>query len=571
MLYAVLAALPILVVAVFLVGLKWPASRVMPLSLLTAVVLALTVWQVPGLQVLAFGVKGGQIAVDLLYIIFGAILLLNTLQQSGAIDTIRAGFHQISPDRRVQAIIVAWLFGSFIEGAAGFGTPAAVAVPLMVALGFPPLAAVVSGVIIQSTPVSFGALGTPILLGMATGLNIREGFGDDSVIQQAALAAGLLSDDSQTAAVLLQRIAIRVAVLHAIIGTLIPLILVSVLTRFYGAERSFRTGLRCWKFALFAAFAMTIPSVTTAILLGPEFPSLFGGLIGLTIVASAARRGWLVPTGDPWQFPDETAWPAEWSSPEMHMASASKPQRRMGLPMAWAPYLLLAVLLVAFRLPQLPINHWVNNDPAVTLEIKNLWGTDATLSLKPLALPGTVFLLVVAATFFLHGMDHRQMKDAVIQSLRTTAKASVALIFTVPMVQIFLNSGSGAEGALPKMPLVLANEVASLAGGMWPLFSSFAGGMGAFIAGSNTVSNMMLSSFQFGVGQKISVDPFWIVALQAVGGAAGNIICVHNVVAASAVVGLVGREGQIIRRTFPVFVYYAGFAGILGMLIVNLS
>ena len=80
---------------------------------------------------------------DLLYIIFGAILLLNTLKQSGAVDVIRSGFHRVSPDKRIQAIIVAWLFGSFIEGAAGFGTPAAVAVPLLVALRFPPLAAVV--------------------------------------------------------------------------------------------------------------------------------------------------------------------------------------------------------------------------------------------------------------------------------------------------------------------------------------------------------------------------------------------------------------------------------------------
>ena len=106
----------------------------------------------------------------ILWIIFGAILLLNTLKHSGGITAIRNGFSGISPDRRVQAIIVAWLFGSFIEGASGFGTPAAVAVPLLVGLGFPGLAAVTAGMIIQSTPVSFGAAGTPILIGVNTGL-----------------------------------------------------------------------------------------------------------------------------------------------------------------------------------------------------------------------------------------------------------------------------------------------------------------------------------------------------------------------------------------------------------------
>ena len=110
--------------------------------------------------------KGLLIAGELLYIIFGAILLLNTLRYSGGLRIIRRSFENISSDRRIQVIIVAWLFGSFIEGAAGFGTPAAVAVPLLVGLGFPPLAAVVAGMMIQSTPVSFGAVGTPILVGV---------------------------------------------------------------------------------------------------------------------------------------------------------------------------------------------------------------------------------------------------------------------------------------------------------------------------------------------------------------------------------------------------------------------
>ena len=166
----ILALLPIITVAVFLVGLRWPASRAMPLSYIVAAGLALLVWQVPAVQVVAASINGLIVAFTLLYIIFGAILLLNTLQESGAIRTIRQGFTDITPDRRVQVIIIAWLFGSFIEGSAGFGTPAAVAVPLLVGLGFPGMAAVMSGMIIQSTPVSFGALGTPILVGVNTGL-----------------------------------------------------------------------------------------------------------------------------------------------------------------------------------------------------------------------------------------------------------------------------------------------------------------------------------------------------------------------------------------------------------------
>ena len=172
---AILSLLPIISVAIFLVMLRWPASRAMPIAYVVAAALALFVWQLPIPKILAASVNGLIIAGTLIYIIFGAILLLNTLQQSGAMNTIRQGFSDITPDRRIQVIIIAWLFGTFIEGSAGFGTPAAVAVPLMVGLGFPAMAAVVAGMIIQSTPVSFGAMGTPILVGVNTGLSADPG------------------------------------------------------------------------------------------------------------------------------------------------------------------------------------------------------------------------------------------------------------------------------------------------------------------------------------------------------------------------------------------------------------
>src|SRR5690606_18443089 len=145
--------------------------------------------------------------------------------------------------------------------------------------------------------------------------------------------------------------------------------------------------------------------------------------------------------------------------------------------------------------------------------------------------------------------------------------ASVALVFTVPMVQVFIHSDGGAAG-YAKMPIALAEGVAALTGEAWPIFAPFIGGLGAFVAGSNTISNMMFALFQFDVGPRIGADPAWIVALQAVGGAAGNIICVHNVVAAAAVVGLVGREGAVIRKTLIPFTYYALVAGALGYAIL---
>jgi lactate permease len=541
---------PILVVAIFLVGLRWPASRAMPLSYLAAAVAAYFYWQVPGVQIAAASLKGLAITAQLLYIIFGAILLLNTLRESGGLATIRRGFTDITPDRRVQVIIIAWLFGSFIEGSAGFGTPAAVAVPLLVGLGFPAMAAVVSGMIIQSTPVSFGAVGTPILVGVKNGLA--------DAPQVAKYASSLnLSDWHE----LLPVIGVKVALLHAIAGTLIPLAVVSFMTRFYGPNRSFADGLRIWKFALAAALAMTVPYVAIAKLLGPEFPTLLGSLIGLAIIVPAARRGWLLPRDEPiWDFADREQWDADWSS-TMVAPTETAPTQPLPLWKAWLPYLLIALFLVASRLPQLGIATLLKS---FSLGSESVLGTAVSISIQPLYLPGTIFLLVCLITAILHRMDGASVGRAISSSLKMVASASAALVFAVPMVQVFINSAGGSAG-LSSMPVELAEGVAALAGQAWPAFAPLIGGTGAFVAGSNTISNMMFSLFQFEVGQSIGVDPSSVVALQAVGGAAGNTICVHNVVAASAVVGMVGREGDVIRKTVLVFLYYVIVTGALGL------
>jgi lactate permease len=513
-LLCVLALLPIIAVAFFLVVLRWPASRAMPICYFVAVALALCVWKVPGWKVAAASINGLVIAGTLLYIIFGAILLLNTLQESGGLRAIRKGFTDITPDRRIQVIIIAWLFGSLMEGAAGFGTPAAICVPLLVGLGFPALAAVVAGMIIQSTPVSFGAAGTPILVGVHRGLE------SEQAVRDYALQIGFPEWTD-----FLAMIGWRVAVLHAIAGVLVPLIVVSFMTRFFGRNKSFREGLAVWKFAIFASLAMVIPYLIVASTLGPEFPSLLGGLMGLIIVTTGARKGFLMPREDePWEFDKKENWNSDWTG--TIEISESNSNNTMGLMKAWLPYLLVVLLLILTRLSFLPLKQWISWQ--VTLP--KLFGTEIAPNFKPLYLPGTIFILV-------------------------------------SMVQVFINSDGGAAG-YAKMPIALAEGVAALAGSAWPIFAPFIGGIGAFVAGSNTISNMMFSLFQFDVGQRIGVDPSWVVALQAVGGAAGNMICVHNVVAASAVVGLLGKEGLVIRKTLLPFVYYALLVGAVGYSIV---
>jgi lactate permease len=552
---SLLALLPILTVGVLLAGLRWPAKRAMPVGFVVVVLVAFFVWEMSATAIAASAVQGLLVALTLLYIVFGALLLLETLTKSGAMATIRAGFTSISPDRRVQAIIVGWLFGSFIEGASGFGTPAAVVAPLLLALGFPAMAAVMVGLIIQSTPVSFGAVGTPILVGVNGGL-AGAGPVEDRIAELGTDLPGFL-----------ERIGLQVALLHATIGTLIPLILACMLTGFFGERKRFADGLAVAPFALFAAFSMTVPYVLVAWLLGPEFPSLLGGLIGLVIVMFAASRGFLMPK-EIWDFPARNRWAANWMGslhPEEETEVAS---RRMAIWLAWTPYVVVAVLLVLTRTIA-PVTDFLRGGWRV-LTVENIFGVEGiSQGLEVVYLPGFLFIVTCLLTYGLHRMTGPQIAASWKIAGSQLAGAAVALLFALPLVRIFINSGEAYnESGLTSMPLTLASGAAAVAGDAWPAFAPWIGALGAFVAGSNTVSNLMFSLFQFSTAEQIGVTPETVVATQAVGGAAGNMITVHNIVAASATVGLVGREGDLIRKTILPTIYYCLMAGGLSLVAI---
>ena len=551
------ALLPILVVFVLLVVMRRSARVSMLAAYLVTVVLALALWGAPLARVAGATVNGLVTAATLLYIVFGAILLLYTVQESGAIRAIRRGFTELSPDRRIQAIIIAWLFGSMIEGASGFGTPAAVAAPLLVAIGFPAMAAVMVTLIIQSTPVSFGAVGTPMLVGVMTGLS------NSNEVTQTIAPMGLEQYVPQ--------VAVSVALLHTMIGFLIPLLMVGMLTRFFGASRSFAEGFRVWKFAIFAGLAFTLPYLLVARFLGPEFPSLIGGLLGLLIVVPAARAGLFMPS-DSFDFPPRAQWGADWQGTVQPAEadaeiSGHSAGRQISLINAWMPYVIVAGLLVLTRTIE-PIKAWLTG-PQTTLARGDLFGSGIGTSAQLLYSPGTMMILASLISVVLYRMRGSDYGRAWAISGRTMWAAAPALLLAVPMVQVFINSGS--EG-VASMPIMLAQGMAAATGEAWPLFAPIVGALGAFIAGSNTVSNMMFSLFQFSTAQGIGLDLAGIttvVALQAVGGAAGNMICVHNVVAASATVGLTDREGDLIRKTLITMAYYVVQAGLLGMALIN--
>src|SRR5690606_38574987 len=416
--------------------------------------------------------------------------------------------------------------------------------------------AVVMGMMVQSTPVSFGAVGTPILVGVGAGLD------------QAGLGAQLATVGS-TWEVFFHLIVSRVALIHAMCGILMPLIMLCILTRYFGRNKSWSEGLAMAPFAVFTGLAFVIPYAAAGVFLGPEFPSMIGALIGLAIVVPAAKAGFLLPK-EKWDFAPASEWPAEWMGKiEMKIEDVAG-KTPISVPMAWAPYLLLAAFLVISRVfPDVKAALM-----SVSFGWKDILGeTGVSGTLEPLFLPGGILCMVVLVTFFLHRMKARELGAALSESSKTLLGAGFVLALPIPMARMLINSGVNGSD-LVSMPVAMAQLVANSVGDIYPFFAPAVGALGAFIAGSNTVSNLMLSQFQFNTAELLTLSGALMVALQSVGAAAGNMIAIHNVVAASATVGLLGREGITLRKTILPTLYYlimAGGIALITMYVMGIS
>jgi len=572
LLHVLLALLPLLAITVLMVILYQPATITMPVAWVIAALVAFFGWNMTGFEIAAASLQGVMVASEILWIVFGAILLLYTLKESGAFEVINAGFSSISDDRRVQVILLVFLMGSFIEGAAGFGTPAAIVGPLLVGLGFPPLAAVVVALTGNILAITFGAVGTPLIIGFESVV-----FPD---VADTITAGGFESVGAYVA-----QIGVWAAVIHAIVGVAIPFIGVAMMTRFFGEERSIQPALEIVPLALFAWAAFAIPYILTAVFLGPTFPALLGAMVGLVVVTLTLRAGFFIPDEE-WDFGPREGWPDHWVGsiePGQGVGGASgegavradggtpsfadRHDQDLSLGLAWLPYVLVAGLLVVTRVWEPAQSLLQDNLHIVVTDILGVVGVDGEF--RTLYLPGFIFVVVAVVTYLLHGMDRGQIKDSWGEAVRNIIPAVIALWFAVATVRIMILSDPGELGAVDfgGMLQILSSVTSDVTGQVFPFFSGFIGAFGAFIAGSNTVSDILFGLFQFEAALQIDAPTQIVVAAQAVGGAIGNLVAIHNVVAALAVVGLVGEEGRVIRLELIPLVYYGVATGILTLIL----
>ncbi len=520
----------IIVPFILLVIVRMPARYAMTISAGAVTIGALTVWGMDKAVLAASAVQGIHRALSIVWILIGAMTLMYTLKETGAMNRIRQGFYRLSPDMRVQTIVVGFAFSALIEGVSGFGAPATIVAPLLIVLGFRPITAASLALVGDAVPVSFGAVGTPVILGLSN-------------IPDAGLG-------------LFQSVARTITYIDLVAAIVIPWTMVILLV--YGLsdrpkKRQAITEILPWSLIIGGFYGAT--AIMTAIAFGPEFISIISGIATLFFAVLTIKKGWLIPK-KPWRDL------ASKDTVAMQKVTSSMP-----LLLAWMPYIIIIVLLLATRtIPRIhDLLHQYGN-----ISLNAIGGFESIHSSWFLLYsPGTILLIAAIAAAFMQKASPNAFFKATKESFKIALNVLITLLFTLIMVQIFTNSGINAEQPL-SMPAYIGEMMAQNFGQIWSVLAPVLGMLGSFIVGSSTVSTLTMSPIQYNIAIDTNLVPTIVLAQQIVGANAGNIIAIHNVVAVAAIVGLAHREGHIMRKVFPCVVMYLGCIAVGSFIVYRL-
>ena len=451
-------------------------------------------------------------------VIWGAIFLFRTMENTGAMKTIRQWLNGITENKVAQLMIIGWAFAFLIEGASGFGTPAALAAPLLVGLGFPALNVAILTLMMNSVPVTFGAVGTPIWFGLG----------------QLGLSESQLLE-----------IGIKSSIIHSIAALVIPIIAL----RFVVKMKDIRQNII---FIYLSILSCTVPYLLLA-RVGYEFPSVIGGLIGLVLTAWFAKCGIGLKT-----------------------KAAKKRFSLKQIVKASFPLWGTVLVLLLTRLRELGLKAILNStDHALTLNLQpvtdllvslalviqfnNILGTGTDFSHALLYVPSIIPFFLVSFITFLIYKKAPAVKKSWSQSWQRMKKPIIALLAALVFVKLLLVGGQNA------LSMLIGQSLADLTGSYWQYFSAYLGGLGSFFSGSNTVSNLTFGGIQQSIATSLNLNLTTILALQSVGGAMGNMICINNIVAVCSVLGLTNVEGKILKKTILPMIAYGAIAGVISI------
>jgi lactate permease len=446
------------------------------------------------------------------WIILNLIFLYQLTVDKGHFDTLRASLANLAPDPRVQVILVAFAFGAFFEGAAGFGTPVAVTGAILIQLGFKPLEACGLSLIANTAPVAFGAMGTPVI----------------------ALAGVTGIPDTQ---------------LSAMVGRQLPFF--SLLVPFWVvcAFSGIRGMLGVWPVALTAGLAFAIPQFLVANFNGPSLVDVVASLCSLGATALLLKV---------WK-PKEI-WPMQ-GAPAPSKVSFAKGQ----VAVAWLPWIILSLWVFAWGEPH--IKKALNDHTSVNIAVAGLdkltfrappvaiekKAEAAVFALNWLTATGTAILLSAIVSGFLMGYNLPQMIRAY---ARTIYRVRFSLITIAAMLALgYVTKYSGADATLG---LALAHT-----GALYPFFGTLLGWLGVALTGSDTASNVLFGSLQKITAQQTGLSPILMAAANSSGGVMGKMVDAQSIVVASTATNWYGHEGTILRYVFWHSLALASLVGIL--------
>lgn len=524
---ALLAAAPIAVVLLGMGLLRWPAMVAGGAGLVTAVVIALTAFDLgagPGVEedqaAIGAAAEALHATAVILWILVPALAVYELQRRSGGIDLIREALAGVTSDRRLQALLIAWFFGLFMEGAAGFGTPVALTAPLLVGIGFTPVRAVALALIGHAAGVSFGAVGTPVLTQVEiTGLDGRD---------IATAAAGI----------------------HALIGVIFLVVLVRL-----AGDGPLTQSDAMW--TALAGVCFFVPSVALAALVGPELPTLGGALVGGAVfVALLWRRRSRENLGantDPGYGENPGENPGGSAGVDRSGTVGDTLVSARSLAAVLAPYLVIVGIVLVTRL----IPGLRETLTAVSFDWQLFGVFSATF--EPLFQPGSILLAGLVVGAVVTGRA-RHLGPSLGLSIVRLAPVAVTLLAMLGLSRVMVNSGMIATLA----------DAAAQTSAVWPVLAPAVGVLGTFVTGSATASNILFTEFQLSTAAALALPPVLMAAAQAVGAAVGNVVAPHNIVAGSATVGVQGREGEVLSRTVGACVLYSAAAGVVVLVAAQL-
>jgi lactate permease len=456
-----------------------------------------------------------------IFIIWGAILLFKTMEHTGAMNTVRAWLNNITPNPVAQLMIIGWAFAFLIEGASGFGTPAALAAPILIGLGFAPVPVACLALIMNSVPVTFGAVGTPTWFGLG----------------QLNLPTEQLLD-----------IGFKSALIHGVAALVIPVIALSFVVKWSEIRANI-------VFVYLSILSCIVPYLAIAYV-NYEFPSLLGGMIGLIVSAFLAHRNiGLAP-----------------------IAGVHERPEIKGLVKALFPIWGTVLVLILTRIPDLGLKGLLTATAplfsaslgslgdfslttALIVQLSNIFDTVASWQFQTLYIPAFIpFFLVSGISFLLFRSSVGTARAAWSETYGRMIRPIQALLGALVMVSLMR---AGGEDALV---IVIGQYFASGFGTSWLYVASYLGAIGAFFSGSNTVSNLIFAGIQQSIAESAGLNVNVVLAMQSVGGAMGNMVSINNVVAVCSILGILNKEGYIIIRTVIPMILYGVIAGLLGFL-----